>query len=291
MNVGIKAKLDEDGYVVIPNILTSEEIKESKDEFYKWYKGIPNLETLHEMIDFNGIFKHHEVGHQRFAWLLRTNEKIQNIFKEIWDCDELVCSFDGCCYYPSSHIDTPHYWIHTDQAGNKKGLQCVQSFVSLTDNKERTFVVYKGSHKLHEDYFKDCVEDGRDFSVIDEEYTAHIEDKKEYLDIKAGSLVIWDSRTFHQNTCATPLCEEERLVQYLCYLPKNNEKNTEEVQLERRLYYQSYRTTNHWPYPMSPIPLQPNYYNYLYNDNLKIDYNKLLLPDLSGLEDKIEKLI
>ena len=49
-NSDIKTKLDEDGYVVIPNVLTFEEIKESKDEFYKWYTSIPNLDKLHQKI-------------------------------------------------------------------------------------------------------------------------------------------------------------------------------------------------------------------------------------------------
>ena len=80
-------------------------------------------------------------------------------------------------------------------------------------------------------------------------------------------------------------------MQYLCYLPKNSEKNTAEMSETRRICYEDYRTTNHWPYPVTPVALQPNYYNYLYSDNLTINYDELPEPDLTGLEEKIEKLL
>ena len=85
-----KKELAEKGYTIFRNLLSEEEVNEYKNEFNKWLNKIPNLRELHCKIDFNGIFKHHEVGNQRFAWLLRTNEKIVNIFKELWQTDELL---------------------------------------------------------------------------------------------------------------------------------------------------------------------------------------------------------
>ena len=282
----------ENGYVVIPNVLTPDEINESIDEFNNWRTSVENLDELHDIIDNNGMFKYFEVSHQRFAWLLRTNPKILSIFKSLWNTDQLVTSFDGCCYYPSDYIGTPTCWTHSDQSSLKPGLRCIQSFVSLTSNKERTFVVYEGSHKLHEDHSEIYnVEDPSDWYMIEEEYLENIQDRKKILEVDAGSLVLWDSRTFHQNTCGTPTCEEERLVQYLCYLPKENDQNDEFVQDKRRLYFNNYRTTNHYPYPMTAVPKQPNAYNYYNNDNFYIDYASLPEPDLDDLLDKIEELL
>ena len=45
-------------------------------------------------------------------------------------------------------------WTHSDQAPTTHGLQCVQGFVALTDNKERTFVVYEGTHKFINSFSK-----------------------------------------------------------------------------------------------------------------------------------------
>ena len=95
----IKTDLDRDGYVVIPDVFNKAEVCEYINEFNLWLSKVDGLENLHGYIDFHGIFKHHEVAHQRFAWLARTNPKITGIFKSLWETDELVASFDGCCYY------------------------------------------------------------------------------------------------------------------------------------------------------------------------------------------------
>ena len=197
----IKHELEENGYCVVPNVYNSEEIEEYKSEFFNWYKNTENVEELHTIIHGNGIFKYFEIGHQRFAWTARTNSKIVNIFKGLWNSDELVTSFDGCCYYSSDFEGKHNYWTHTDQSSRKKGLHCYQSFLSLTNNRQRTLIVYKGSHLLHEHYFTTLnIDEPYDWSILDENYVSNLEDKKVYVNVKAGDLVLWDSRTFHQNT-------------------------------------------------------------------------------------------
>ena len=63
------------------------------------------------------------------------------------------------------------FWTHTDQAPSSKGVQCYQSFISLTDNEERTLVVYEGSHKHHETYFKDRkIESNKNWHKIDKSF-------------------------------------------------------------------------------------------------------------------------
>lgn len=288
-----KQKLKEDGYTIINNVYNDEEIDKYIEEFNNWMNNTPNLDFLHNIIDYNGIFKHHQVGHQRFAWLARTNPKIINIFKELWETDELVCSFDGCCFYPGYYKGEEHYWTHTDQSSRKKGVHCYQSFLSLTNNSQRTLLLYKSSHLLHEDYFLTMeIDEPRDWNILDQKYVNELIDDKIYLNVKPGDLVIWDSRTFHQNTCGPPDCNEERLIQYLCYLPKNSEGNTIKQQNQRRKYYEKLRTTSHWPYPMNVVPEQPNLYNY-YNPEyqITIDYEFLSKPNLDDLKEEIEKLL
>jgi len=288
----IKKNFEEKGYVVIPNIITNEEIIEYINEFNKWMDSIPNSDYLHSIIHYHGIFKYFQVGHQRFAWLMRTNEKIINVFKALWDTDELVVSFDGCCYYPSNSNNLSSYWIHSDQSPLKKNLCCIQSFISLTSNKEKTFLVYEGSHKLHEHHTNTYnIQSNSDWYPINQDYVKNIEHTKKILHVEAGSLVLWDSRTFHQNTCANPNSKEERLVQYLCYLPKNNKNNTTEMTEFRMACFNNLRTTNHYPYPISCVPLQPNAYNYYNHENINIDYSKIKKPYLNDLLDKIYKLL
>ena len=288
-----KTELTNKGYTIIPNIYNQHEIQEYRDEFDKWRANTFDLDKLHNTIDFNGIYKHHRVGQQRFAWLARTNEKVQRVFKYLWSTSDIVTAFDGCCYYPTDFSGTPTYWTHTDQAGTKQGLRCYQSFLSLTNNKWRTLVVYEYSHLLHQHYFKSMgIESNRDWNVIDEMYSSRIVDSMKFLDVPAGALVVWDSRLFHQNTCGTPDCKEERLVQYLCFLPRDNIQNTETECKKRLRYFENMRTTSHWPYPLNAVPEQPNMYNY-YNPKapIIIEYNQLPEPHLIDLMSEIKKII
>jgi len=288
-----KKELEENGYTIFRNLLSEEEVNEYKSEFNKWLDEVPDLRKLHSMIDFNGIFKYHEVGNQRFAWLMRTNPKIVNIFKELWETDELVTSFDGCCYYPKEYVGKDRYWTHTDQSSRKKGVYCYQSFVSLTNNSERTLQIYEGSNLLHENYFETMnIDEPGDWNIIDIEYIKTILASQRVLNVNAGDLVVWDSRTFHQNLSGNEHCDEERLVQYLCYLPKNNDGNTEIEQKYRKNNFETRRTTSHWPYPMNVVPNQANAYNY-YNpeETIIIDYDSLPKPYLDDLTIKISELL
>ena len=61
---------------------------------------------------------------------------------------------------------------------------------------------------------------------------------------------------------------------------------------QRKNFYNKLRTTSHWPYPMNVVPTQPNTYNYYNPSNeIFIDYESLPKPELSDLEEEINKLL
>jgi len=284
----IKKQLENNGYCIITDVLNKDEINNALSMFRKWQNTIPKHDWIHSIIDPHGIYKFHEVGHQEHAWYLRTNPKIINIYKKLWNTNELVVSFDGSCYIPKELNKKDSIWTHTDQCSNSDGLKCYQGFISLTNNKERTLVVYKGSHKLHKQYFKDRnISNKCNWNKIELDYLDSIKDRKTILNVPAGSLVLWDSRTFHQNQYGKPN-SEERIVQYICYLPKNNPDNTISIQKKRKKYFDDRRTTSHWPYPIRVNGKQPQ----TYGDNSKIiDYDKLENPNLDKYMDIIKTLI
>ena len=49
--------LKENGYTIIHNVYNIDEINEYKDEFFKWYNSIEDLDYLHNTIHGNGILK------------------------------------------------------------------------------------------------------------------------------------------------------------------------------------------------------------------------------------------
>ena len=326
----ITKELQENGYCVIPNILSEVEIEYAKSEFKKWQETIPDHDIMHNKIDPHGIYKYHRAGHTRHAWFIRTRPQIQDVFKHIWNTDELVVSFDGSCYISKENDVKDKIWTHTDQSAKCSKLKCYQGYVALTDNKERTFRVYEGSHNIHETYFKerytpltnkmtdiksnlkneiDKEEVDKDkvetlkhekmivdkaikkfngnWQLIEHDFLEKSEDNKRVLDVKAGSLVLWDSRAFHQNQYGKPK-SEERMVQYVCYLPKNHPLNKESEQKKRLKYLKEQRTTSHWPYPIRVNGLQTRTYG---NESLLIDYDAVPMNDLSEFEEEIMKII
>jgi ectoine hydroxylase-related dioxygenase (phytanoyl-CoA dioxygenase family) len=281
------AELAENGYCVIENVLTAEEVETSIKYFREWFSSHPQIAGLHSKISPHGIFKYHEVGQQRHAWYIRTRPNVQNVFKNIWKTDEVVVSFDGCCYIPADCKKKDGVWTHTDQAPTKKGLKCIQGFVALTDNTERTLVVYEGSHKLHEEYAKEYnLTSTKDWLLIEQNYLDKISDKKRVLNVKAGSLVLWDSRTFHQNQYGAKDNNEERIVQYVSYLPRCN--LTKKMLEKRQKYFADKRTTSHWAYPVKVNGQQPQNYG---NALLKINYSELVAPKLEDLIEDINKIL
>ncbi len=286
------AELAEKGYCVIENILTAEEVETAVKYFREWFSSHPQIEATHNKISPHGIIKYHEVGHQRHSWYIRTRPNVQNVFKEIWKTDEVVVSYDSTGYISGDCKKKDNIWTHTDQAPSKKGLKCIQGFVALTDNIERTLVVYEGSHKLHEEYAKEYnLTSTKDWLLIEHEYLEKISDRKRVLNVKAGSLVLWDSRTFHQNqygngnSCSNNN-KEERIVQYVSYLPRSN--LSKKMLEKRQKYFADKRTTSHWAYPVKVNGLQPQNYG---DATLKINYSELIEPQLDDLLEEIVKLV
>ena len=284
----IKSELSRKGYVVVPNVLTQDEIVQCLEWFRDWQSSIPNHDHQHGKLSPHGIYKFYQSGHQRHSWFIRTRPKVKEVFEGLWDTKSLVVSFDGSCYIPKNMKKKDNVWTHTDQGPGKKGLHCIQGYVALTTNEERTFVCYEGTHNIHEKYFADKgIEKGGDWQVIDKDTVSALNEYKRVVKVEAGSLVLWDSRVFHQNQYGKP-GSEERIVQYVCYLPKNHTNNTLATRKKRQKYFDELRTTSHWPCPIKVNGLQGRTFG---DESLKIDYSLLRKPDLDDMMDNIKKLL
>jgi len=214
----MKYILNTKGYYIYKNILSENEIKNALELFNIYIKrNFENFDYIHSKINIHNIIKYHQIGHQEHAWYLRTRKKIIKLFADVWNTNinNLCVSFDGTCYIKKTNSKFNNKcWTHTDQAPKYKNLKCYQGFVSLTNNKYNSLLIYEGSHKLHEEYFKNknLSNDSKNWHKIDPNYLETIKDKKKILNVPKGSFVIWDSRLFHQNT---HINNEERIVQYI----------------------------------------------------------------------------
>lgn len=285
----VEKELNTNGYCVIPNVLNEEEVNLATEAFKEWQNSIPEHEYISKNLNSNGIYKFYIAGHTKHAWFIRTRPNVQNVFKTLWKTNELITSFDGCCYISKDSNKEDTCWIHSDQGPLRKGCQCYQSIVSLTENKEKTLVVYEGSHLLHESYFEERnIKSERNWQIIEPEYLSTIEDKRRVLHVPAGAMVVWDSRTFHQNQHGDLESGEERMVQYICFFPKNHPFNDEENQQVREFCFDHRITSTHWPAPLRYLPLQPSSFGY---SDIYIDYETLPVPNVDEYYEEIEKIL
>tara|TARA_B110000261_G_C13022425_1_gene332668 strand:+ start:163 stop:1020 length:858 start_codon:yes stop_codon:yes gene_type:complete len=282
-------ELKENGYTIIHNVLSAKEVTHSLKMFYSWKETVPNHDIIHKECDPHGIYKYNQAGHQDFAWFIRTRPSVKNVFETVWHTNELTVSFDGSCFIPKEFDGQDKFWCHSDQSPKYNFFKCYQGLVALTDNKERTLVVWDKTHLTHHEYFKNIgrEKDPSNWQRIPNEDEDTLKPLKRVLHVPAGSMVLWDSRLFHQNQYGPAGCEE-RVVQYVCMLPKNVKTNSAHQQKKRQLYFDTKRMTSHYPYPIKVNSLQSRHWG---NPDLVIDYNALREPDLSDYMTQIKELL
>ena len=122
-----KKYLDEEGYVVISNILGTQEKEKAFRLFQEdWISVSPNFDfNNHKTWDIEhtpmmygkGIAVFNGFGQSNFMWDLRLNKNIIDIFKYIHTTDELVVSLDGFSVFVS-HKQKSASWLHIDQNPN-----------------------------------------------------------------------------------------------------------------------------------------------------------------------------
>jgi ectoine hydroxylase-related dioxygenase (phytanoyl-CoA dioxygenase family) len=298
--------LDKYGVAIIPNILNDAEIKEAIDGMWdylelvtskfkvplkrntpKTYKSFYELLPLHSM-----LLQHWQSGHSQFIWNLRQNTKIIDIFCKIHNVkrEELLVSFDGFSFSVPHEVTKRGYyknntWYHTDQSLIDLINFCIQGWVTLFDVNEgdATLTFLEGSHKFHEEF-------GKTFHITDKQdwYQINMEEHlKFFIDrgcsiknivCKAGSLVLWNSKTFHAGKEALKNRENTnfRGVVYVCYTPKIlcNQKTLKKKQKA----FNEKRMTSHWPHKVKLFPKTPRLYS-----NPKPDVTEVPDPNLNEL--------
>lgn len=297
----IKHELKTNGYVLVPDILRKEEVDEYREDFFNLLVKNQQIKEMHPRTGVHGIFKYGPFAQSLMRSKIVTNDKVIGLFAGLYDTRELVTSQDGCAYIAAgAKANAKSVWTHVDQAPSsyesvideatmtpkkeyENGKKCVQGFVALTDNKARTFRIYPKSHLDTRKWFLRTGKTGtKNWHKLEEEELAG----KEYKDlhVPAGAAVLWDSRSWHQST--NNAVGEERLVVYVCMMPRENPLNTAK-QVEKRLkYFAEKRITSHWPYTVHVNGAQPQTYG---DDTMLIDYTKVVYDDLP--EELAEKYL
>jgi hypothetical protein len=238
-----KKYLEENGFVVVSNVLSEEESSKTLDSMWSvleyFSEGRLNKNDSstwsfgknYPFLIHGGMIQY--LGHTQFQWDLR--EKCSGIFSKIFNVkkEELATSFDGWCFmngnrrYIKKPVDS---FLHSDQSPKKDFLWSYQGLINLVDCDDESggFVCVPKSHLIHNEFFK------KNFKISEKRFASDWilfsdEEKSKYKDIlskfikvncKAGDFVLWDSRTFHCNT--VPVKKVIRACSYICMLPKSH---------------------------------------------------------------------
>ncbi|RUS15426.1 hypothetical protein BC937DRAFT_92462 [Endogone sp. FLAS-F59071] len=150
-------------------------------------------------------------------------------------------------------------WPHRDQAADKGSMLCVQGVVNLTSNEGKYdggLVVWPGSHLIDWTVKYPGMSGSSGFFRIPDAPVSRkrpgtaetIPSLSVTLRAPAGTLMLWDSRTIHCNRPPTTL-GGTRAVTYICMFPRK--KATPAILRKRCNYYETWRTTSHWPAPIT----------------------------------------
>ena len=243
-----KKNFYEEGYVVIKDIISSNENKEATSLFKKEWKIVsPNFdwEDKHTwttknipMVYGKGMAMFNGFGQSQFMWYLRTKKNVKEAFVCLFEDEDLVVSFDGFSVFLSKKQKSP-IWLHQDQRSQDNTIS-VQGMVNLcpVSSKDAGFICVPKSHLTLVP-----PPSNSDFIVLskeDEHYTKAVK-----LCIPENCLILWNSKTIHANTgMGSKEDELNRLTAYIAFCPRS--RQSKEVHKQRLEGYSKGHTSNHW---------------------------------------------
>lgn len=240
----------EDGFIIIENILSKEEIIKARQGLHASLKnlGIDHDDIINYISEPpQDIRKKSEVSnifYAKFKMDIHLNEKVYLIWKQIileglddnhpfGKFDDVIPYIDRICWrLPDSIRQEGGLGLHLDRRPGMAGLsnikkyRPVQGFIALTNHYGSDcggLRVVKGFHKKFDEYFfsnlisKNYEETGEFFRMGSKSYYK-LNEQLQTLNYPAGSLVLWDNRLPH-STCDKLKGYDSREVIYLSYIP------------------------------------------------------------------------
>ncbi|XP_076472564.1 uncharacterized protein LOC143301971 [Babylonia areolata] len=263
----IMQELEDQGYCVIPDILTSRECDARVKEFRDWLGKFPDGDWP---VQEESLIMRYRVGHLEPTWKVRLAAK--KIFETVWQTSKLLASFDAVAISPPPETTTtstttspaafatPGYsWLHIDQSAPRMGLHCYQGAVYLEEasSADYCFRILSGSHRHLEEFyaaFPEAAESSvqrEDFCLLEGAHVAWYHQRGCRLTkvpVPKGGIVLWDSRLVHDNCRperGRPNPDRWRFVVFVCMAPARWSRSHD---LERKRHaYHHLRMTTHWP--------------------------------------------
>jgi hypothetical protein len=183
----LNATLEKYGVAVIQNVFTEEECGRVKKAVFNYLAVNHDVHDADDYVKVNpmegGILNCYGIALLKDVLDMKTDERVENIFKHIWNNEEVTMSLDAINIMPprklfqKSKIISPA-GFHTDQSSYKKEKCCVQSFINLdhTESGDACLSVLKYSNKFHASFFdQNGISEPNDWYVLsDDDYKWYI---------------------------------------------------------------------------------------------------------------------
>jgi hypothetical protein len=257
--------LSVNGYAVIKAAIPLERAGEYQQKALNWLKSFspaldlkkPETWTKENLPVQSSIntFNTYGVVHEKFMWDTRMEPGVLEVFRQIWDTDKLLVSFDALnITLPNQPGRKPRgAWPHVDQSPLRSGRQCVQGIINLSNAgpEDGSLMVCPGSHLLSKEFFETQTEreawTSMDiYAFSDEQFDWFIERgcQPEKVLAEPGDLIVWDSRLVHWGAEPGAKSSTIRTVIYASYAPAA--LATPEVLESKAKVFHSWGATTHW---------------------------------------------
>lgn len=270
--------LEDNGYAVIPNVLSLQECDTYIKEYKDWAKQVED--TGIPFTSFESLIQGYRIGHFNASWRVRL--KAKEVFSKIWKTEKLLSSIDAVALsYPPEegnklYAKPNQEWLHIDQGGHRIGLHAFQGAVYLEEacETDHCFRVLAKSHKEHENFMKNFPHVGPETEEI-EFYKLDEKEIKWYIEERGctltkvpapkGGMILWDSRTVHDNSkpeFGRPNNDRWRHIVFVCMTPAT--WATPGDIAKKHESYKKLLMTSHWPsvgvglFPESPSQTTPS---------------------------------
>lgn len=295
----LKQTLEIWGVAVIHGVLTDDECAAMQQGQHETMATLTNnrfdvtrVETYREPAAAGAlhgmIFQSSGVGHAKYAWDIRQNEKVVGNFAALWSDEDLRTSMDAVAawYPPPSGLagtNKGNDWMHIDQAPMKHGLESIQSWVTgeTVGVGDATLTVMLGGKNFHAEFHKTfgSSEPGDWYKLKPE----HLEFYKSKgcklmsMTCPKGSQVFFDSRTPHQGTLPhkdREVKDRIRCIVYVCLTPSSKAdyewrkgskvfvglERRKKIDAKRVETFKKSQNTSHCPHSFRSFALKPHFY-------------------------------
>lgn len=226
-----RAFFDENGYVVVKNVVPPAHLQAVVDAAFEYLEMDPSDPTdwYRPPLTLGGML---EMYQHQALWNNRQYPRLHRAFADLFGTDNLWVSIDRANFKPPFRPDHPEYdhkgMLHWDTDVTRANTTPfgVQGVLYLTDTDETMggFCCAPGHHKIVEEWAKTAEPgsgakpDMTNVSVVP-------------ITGKAGDLVIWDRNLYHGN--GRNLSARPRLAQYISMFPAPTGERFEQAREDR----------------------------------------------------------